>query len=162
MTTKIELGINGDSIKYEVALEVLGQDLQPFMEAIREEKEKDAPSAAAIAYFEMRIKAIDELQQALRLVDIDTIEQILDYNNRLFRLGKWERYPVILEPDTCGYFVSFPDVPEAITQGESYDEAMEMAKDALESSMDFYKERNQPFPKPSVIEVGQPFVRILL
>lgn len=157
----IDLGINSDSIKYEVALEVLGQDLQPFMQAIRLEKEKAKPSAAAITYFEIRIRAIDELQQELRPSDLDTINQILDSNNRLFRLGKWVRYPVNLTPDTVGYFVSFPDVPEAMTQGDTYEEAMEMAKDALESSQDFYSEKGQPFPMPSDIKDGQPFVQIL-
>ncbi len=158
----IDLGINSDSIKYEVALEVLGQDLQPLMEAIRIEKEKAKPSTAAITYFEMRMRAIDELQQELRPTDLDTINQIHDKNNRLFRLGKRVLYPVNLTPDTGGYFVSFPDVPEAMTQGESYEQAMEMAKDALETSQDFYREKGQPFPKPSDIKNGQPYVQIFL
>lgn len=82
---EMDLGINDASIKYEVALEVLGQDLQPFMEAIRIEKERVNPSAAALKYFEMRMAAIDELQQELRQ-DPQIINQILDKNNRLFRV----------------------------------------------------------------------------
>lgn len=85
MTTTIDLGINNNSVKYEVALEVLGQDLQPFMEAIRLEKSRENPSAAAIKYFEMRMAAIDELQQELRQ-DPEIIEKILDKENRLFRV----------------------------------------------------------------------------
>ncbi len=158
----IDLGINSDDIKYEVALEVLGQDLQPLMEAIRLQKARSKPSKAAIKYLEMRIAAIDELQQELRPADLDTINQILDPNNRFFRLGKWVRYPVILTPDAGGYVVTFPDVPEAMTQGDSYDEAMEMAKDVLESSVEIYIEKSQPFPMPSDIKDGQPFVQILL
>lgn len=158
----IDLGINDASLKYEVALEALGGDLQPFLEAIRLENEKAKPSAAAITYFEMRMRAIDELQQELLPADLDTINQILDPNNRLFRLGKWVRYPVILTPDTGGFVVTFPDIPEAMTQGDSYAEALEMAKDVLESSLDFYREKGQPFPKPSGIKDGQPFIQILL
>jgi hypothetical protein len=45
-----DLGINNDSIHYEVALEVLGQKKQPFIRAIAEEKEKPNPSAELIAY----------------------------------------------------------------------------------------------------------------
>jgi predicted RNase H-like HicB family nuclease len=158
----IDLGINSDSIKYEVALDALGGDLQPFMEAIRLEKEKANPSAAAITYFEMRMAAIDELQQELRPADLDTINQILDPNNRLFRLGKWVRYPVTIEPDGQFLLVKFLDVPEATTQGNTFDEALEMAKDALESSLEFYREKGQPFPLPSDIKDGQPYVQILL
>ena len=40
----LDLGINSSSISYEVALEVLGQSRQPFMQAIHEEKQKPAPS----------------------------------------------------------------------------------------------------------------------
>lgn len=158
----IDLGINDASIKYEVALGALGGDLQPFLEAIRLEKEKAKPSAAAITYFEMRMRAIDELQQELRPADLDTINQILDPNNRLFRLGKWVRYPVTIEQDGLFYLVTFADVPEAITQGSTYAEALEMAKDVLESSQDFYREKGLPFPKPSGIKDGQPFIQILL
>ena len=120
----IDLGINDASLKYEVALEALGGDLQPFLEAIRLENEKAKPSAAAITYFEMRIAAIDELQQELRQDDLDTINQIRDPYNRLFRLGRWVRYPVTVEPDGKFFLVTFVDVPEAITQGSTYAEAL--------------------------------------
>ncbi|MFA6040940.1 MAG: type II toxin-antitoxin system HicB family antitoxin [Methylophilus sp.] len=72
------------------------------------------------------------------------------------------RYPVVLTPDTGGYVVTFPDVPEAMTQGDSYDEAMEMAKDVLESSVEIYIEKGQPFPMPSDIKDGQPYIEIEL
>ena len=42
-------------------------------------------------------------------------------------------YPVILTPDDGSVLVTFPDVPEAITQGEDEDEALLYAIDALES-----------------------------
>ncbi|EHA2606505.1 type II toxin-antitoxin system HicB family antitoxin, partial [Salmonella enterica] len=34
------------------------------------------------------------------------------------------RYPVVLTPDSGGYVVSFPDIPEALTQGDSREEAL--------------------------------------
>ena len=43
-------------------------------------------------------------------------------------------YPVTLTPDPDGGFVvTFPDWPEAITQGETRDQALEEAADCLEA-----------------------------
>ncbi len=78
-----DLGINNDSIHYEVALEVLGQKKQPFIRAIAEEKEKPNPSAELIAYCKARKHALSMLQDDLRLDDKDTIEAILDKENPL-------------------------------------------------------------------------------
>lgn len=48
------------------------------------------------------------------------------------------RYPVTLTPaPEGGYMVSFVDIPEALTQGETVAEAMEAAKDALITAFDF-------------------------
>jgi hypothetical protein len=81
----VDLGINDAAIKYEVALEILGQERQPFMGAIRAERAKPAPSASMIRYCEMRLAALDELQGSLRAEDAETVTQILDKKNRLFR-----------------------------------------------------------------------------
>lgn len=70
------------------------------------------------------------------------------------------RYPVILTPDTGGFVVTFPDIPEAMTQGDSYDEAMKMANDVLESALDFYFEDERPVPAPSTVKKGQHFVEL--
>ena len=78
-----DLGINNDSINYEVALEVLGQKLQPFIRAIAEEKEKPNPSVELIAYCKARKHALSMLQDDLRLDDKDTIEAIIDKENPL-------------------------------------------------------------------------------
>ncbi|WP_234267609.1 antitoxin [Hydrogenophaga sp. NFH-34] len=83
--TAINLGINSDSIQYEVALEILGQERQPLMTAIRLEREKAEPSEALLKYCQARLTAIDDLQSDLRSTDRDTIQQILDPQNRLFR-----------------------------------------------------------------------------
>ncbi|MBU9818165.1 type II toxin-antitoxin system HicB family antitoxin [Rahnella sp. C60] len=68
------------------------------------------------------------------------------------------RYPVKLEKDGDGYFVSFPDIPEALTQGDTREEALEMARDALVTAFEFYFEDNQPVPLPG--ESGDDFVTV--
>lgn len=83
----VNLGINSESISYEVALEVLGQSRQPFMTALREERAKPKPSAPFIKYCEMRLAAIDEIHDELGFEDVDTIDRILDIDHacNLFR-----------------------------------------------------------------------------
>lgn len=61
------------------------------------------------------------------------------------------RYPINLEPCEGGYFVSFPDIPEALTQGDTREEALEMGLDALVTSFDFYFEDNRSVPAPGDI-----------
>jgi len=73
----LDLGINSNSISYEVALEVLGQSRQPFMQAIHDEMQKSAPSQVFIRYCESRLAALDEMQDELQPTDLGTIERIL-------------------------------------------------------------------------------------
>ncbi len=59
-------------------------------------------------------------------------------------------YPVELKKDTNGtYQVSFPDVPEAHTFGDSRDEALEHAIEALEVALSFYIDEGKELPKSS-------------
>ncbi len=69
-------------------------------------------------------------------------------------------YPVKLTPDkhSGGYVVTFPDIPEAITQGDSVDEALKMAHDALETALDFYFDDRRAVPMPSNVKRGQRMV----
>lgn len=69
------------------------------------------------------------------------------------------RYPAHFEAATeGGYVVTFRDIPEAITQGDTDDEAMEMASDVLVSSMDFYFDDKRPVPLPSRAKSGERLV----
>jgi len=69
-------------------------------------------------------------------------------------------YPVILETQPEGGFVvTFPDVPEAITQGEDEDEALLYAVDALETALSFYVDARKPLPAASKPKRGQKTVR---
>lgn len=69
-------------------------------------------------------------------------------------------YPVILdEQPEGGFVVTFPDVPEAITQGEDEDEALLYAVEALETALSFYVEARKPLPAASRPKRGQRTVR---
>ena len=60
------------------------------------------------------------------------------------------RYPVKLEEaEEGGFIVTFPDIPEAITQGEDEEDALLHGADALESALDFYFEAQRRVPEPS-------------
>ena len=82
----LNFGINDAGINYEVALEVLGQSLQPFMQAIYEENQKTKPSKPFIQYCQDRMAALSELQNELTPNDLDTIERILSKDAPLFRV----------------------------------------------------------------------------
>lgn len=69
-------------------------------------------------------------------------------------------YPVNLRKDGKFILVSFPDIPEAITQGDDRAHALEMAKEALEVAMDFYFEDRRPIPMPSKPKRGQVLVEL--
>jgi antitoxin HicB len=72
-----------------------------------------------------------------------------------------KRYPARFECDVAGgYVVTFRDVPEAITQGESLDDAREMAADALRTALEFYAEDGRPVPAPSAVQPGEELVAL--
>lgn len=67
-------------------------------------------------------------------------------------------YPVeLISAKGGGYVVTFPDVPEAITQGDDKEEALEYASEALETALDFYIGDRRQLPLPS-IAAGRPTV----
>jgi antitoxin HicB len=71
------------------------------------------------------------------------------------------RYPAHFEPaEEGGYVVTFPDIPEAITQGEDVEDALRHATDALTSALDFYVEGDLPIPTPSKPKRGQHLVEL--
>lgn len=60
-------------------------------------------------------------------------------------------YIVTAEPEG-GFSISFPDVPEAISQGETEEEVRVMAVDALVSALSFYTDASEPLPRPSATQ----------
>ena len=69
-------------------------------------------------------------------------------------------YPVNLRKDGKYILVTFPDIPEAITQGDNREDALHHAADALETAMDFYFEDRRPVPTPSKPKPGQAVVEL--
>lgn len=69
-------------------------------------------------------------------------------------------YPVNLRKDGKFILVTFPDIPEAITQGDNHTHALEMAKEALELAMEFYFEDRRPVPAPTKAKRGQAVVEL--
>jgi antitoxin HicB len=62
----------------------------------------------------------------------------------------WD-FPVELSTDEedGGFVVTFPDVPEAITQGDNQTEALLYAREALETALTMYIEKQRDLPNPS-------------
>src|SRR6266567_9213822 len=68
-------------------------------------------------------------------------------------------YPASLIPDQDGGFtVTFRDVPEAITEGDTPEEALLRAEDALESALAMYIAAKEPLPASSQAEAGEEMV----
>jgi antitoxin HicB len=69
------------------------------------------------------------------------------------------RYSVVLSPaKEGGFVVTFPDVPEAITQGDDRAEALTNARDALETALEIYVDDNHDLPAPRAPKRGQAVV----
>ena len=68
-------------------------------------------------------------------------------------------YPATLLPaDEGGFTVTFRDVPEAITEGDSREEALLRAEDALESALAMYVAANESLPASSAAQPGEAVV----
>ena len=72
------------------------------------------------------------------------------------------KYPVTLTLDKKdgGFVVTFKDVPEAITQGDTVPQALAAAKEALETALDFYFEDKRAVPAPSKPKRGQHVIEL--
>jgi antitoxin HicB len=70
-------------------------------------------------------------------------------------------YPVELAPDVDGGFVvTFPDLPEAITQGADVTDALVQASDALEEAVAGRVRRGDDIPEPAPSREGQRVVPV--
>lgn len=70
------------------------------------------------------------------------------------------KYPAKFTPDAGGFVVTFRDVPEAITQGDDFDYALEATQDALACGLSFYTEKGDSVPDPSEPEHGEVMIEI--
>jgi len=59
------------------------------------------------------------------------------------------RYTIILHPDTDegGYTVTVPSLPGCITQGDTLEEAIAMAKDAIKLHLEVLAADGEPIPE---------------
>jgi len=57
-------------------------------------------------------------------------------------------YPALFEPAGKGFVITFPAIPEAISEGESAEEAMAYAIDALQTVLSEYMNRRRDIPQP--------------
>ena len=66
-------------------------------------------------------------------------------------------YPALLTPDEQdgGFVVTFPDVPEAITQGEDVSDALQQAADCLEEAIAGRIRRHACLPEASLVGSGR-------
>ena len=70
-------------------------------------------------------------------------------------------YPVDLLTEDDGVTVTFPDIPECITCGDTIDEALFHAKDALETVLfEMYIDEDKCLPLPSESKQGQHIVTL--
>lgn len=70
------------------------------------------------------------------------------------------KYPIVLTPDEGSFTVTFPDIPEIITCGDTPEECMLEAQDALITLMYAYVDEWKPIPTPSFVSEGQHFVSL--
>ncbi len=68
-------------------------------------------------------------------------------NKRLF-------YPAVFHrAEEGGFWVTFPDIPECMTQGEDMQEAYEMAADALGLSLTTIDNEGETLPKVHLLQM---------
>ena len=76
--------------------------------------------------------------------------------NRLF-------YPAVFhKAEEGGFWVTFPDIPECMTQGEDMQEAYEMSVDALGLALTARENEKDPIPEASALDAIDPEDGILV
>lgn len=66
------------------------------------------------------------------------------------------RFPANFIPEKeGGFYVTFPDIPEALTQGDDLEETQHYAEEVLDVAMEFYLEDRRAVPAPSRAKRGQ-------
>ena len=58
-------------------------------------------------------------------------------------------YPAVFTPEETGYSIVFPDLESCYTCGDSLEDGLEMARDALALVLYNYEKEERSIPKPS-------------
>ncbi len=70
-------------------------------------------------------------------------------------------YPCRIERDGDDWVASFPDVPEALTGGNDYEQTVGLAADALVTALSrCYVERRRELPPPGARTPGEVLIRV--
>lgn len=69
-------------------------------------------------------------------------------------------YPVIIHREVGSVWISCPDVPEMSSAGDTVEEALFDAVDAMESALSFYIDQKIAIPVPAMRLADQPVVRL--
>lgn len=64
-------------------------------------------------------------------------------------MSTFYNYPYTAKRDQDSWLITFPDVPEAITDADTEEEIPSRAHDALWTALTEYVERRRPLPTPS-------------
>jgi antitoxin HicB len=66
------------------------------------------------------------------------------------------RYPAKIEKQSDGmFYVSFRDLPDTFTEGESLEEALFNASEVLTGMLDWRLEKEKPIPEPTSARTGE-------
>ena len=69
-------------------------------------------------------------------------------------------YPVNVHRDTGSIWISCPDIPEMASAGDTLEEALFDAVDALESALSLYVDRRVAIPLPTSLQSAETVVRL--
>lgn len=60
-------------------------------------------------------------------------------------------YPALCHYEDGGYWCEFPDLEGCFSRGDSVQEIIDMAREALECHAEYFLENDKPLPAPSLI-----------
>ena len=63
-------------------------------------------------------------------------------------------FPIVLEKDEDGYFVSCPALQGCYTQGENYEEAMDNIVDAIKLHLEDRQSKQEDIPAPTAVSLS--------
>lgn len=62
------------------------------------------------------------------------------------------KYPALIAYADSVYYVTFPDIPGCYTDGETLQEALSNAEDALQTMIEYYDIQGKSLPSPTDIK----------